>query len=344
MERSPLIRRAALAALAVVVGLGLPWAAHAQEDDLSFTDGDVRACIEAEDVFVIVDPSDGELMGGCATEFATGMEALASAGFTVDDPAFIKVINGTRADYVKDGKWWTYWHRHIVDGAWDEWEFSQLGGASYEPQPGSVEGWSVSPASGPSAQPRWEGYDLNATPEPAPTPTVTVTVTAEPEPAPTVTVTETAQPIQTPPTEDDRRDDRSAPYTLPGLHEVNGRQWYTTCQKYSITERCRTEIWADTVVTVDGRHQVKKAWVFNNLTYVKSPRSAWLGNPLAETGEWTAEDGRQWRTECDTAATGTGACRSYVRATLISAQPDGRGGYRFTQVNDWTVNNIVLFS
>lgn len=33
-------------------------------------------------------------------------------------------------------------------------------------------------------------------------------------------------------------------------------------------------------------------------------RAQWAANPLRYTAEWIAQDGRAWRTECDTAITG----------------------------------------
>lgn len=34
-------------------------------------------------------------------------------------------------------------------------------------------------------------------------------------------------------------------YTTPGTHDINGRQWRTSCAKYSSTvERCTTDIYA----------------------------------------------------------------------------------------------------
>ena len=72
-------------------------------------------------------------------------------------------------------------------------------------------------------------------------------------------------------------------------------------------------------------------WAFNNLTYLPSPRSLWANNPLGGYGKvgnksnWTS-GGRQWRVECDTAATGRGGCRSYIKIG-----------------NQWVFNNIVRF-
>nr|WP_255436422.1 metallophosphoesterase [Tessaracoccus sp. MC1756] len=137
---------------------------------------------------------------------------------------------------------------------------------------------------------------------------------------------------------------RSAPYTKPGVHRnLNGRDWNTTCEPYSQTERCRTEIWATVVKVVDGEYVRTSGWAFNNLTYLPlMKRAAWAGNPLGEAGEFTS-GGRRWKTECDTAATGRGACRSYTMTTVYSATPKAAGGYTFAQKNDWVFNNLVLF-
>ncbi|MHA7861655.1 hypothetical protein ACX1DX_09820 [Tessaracoccus sp. Y36] len=100
----------------------------------------------------------------------------------------------------------------------------------------------------------------------------------------------------------------------------------TTCEPYSQTERCRTEIWA-TIVRVRGGEYVREnAWAFNNLTYLPyMTRAAWEGNPLG-----------------DTAATGRGACRSYTWTTVYAATAKPGGGYAFSQSNQWVFNNIVM--
>lgn len=118
-------------------------------------------------------------------------------------------------------------------------------------------------------------------------------------------------------------------YVTEGQHTVSGRAWKTTCEPYSQTERCRTEIWGAVVETIGGYKVNTEGWVFNNLTYKPSKRELWLGNPLGATGSWTDDDGRLWRTECDTANTGGGACRSYVKAK--AAAPE-------------VFNNLVRFS
>lgn len=129
-------------------------------------------------------------------------------------------------------------------------------------------------------------------------------------------------------------------YTQPGDHLVNGRYWRTDCEMYSSTVvRCSTDIWASTVVLYKGRYVAHDGWVFNNLTYLPSDRSAWAGNPLAANGDWVGEDGRRWRTECDTAQTGRGGCRSWAVTKTIETDNG-----TFTSAKDWVINNIVQFS
>lgn len=128
-------------------------------------------------------------------------------------------------------------------------------------------------------------------------------------------------------------------YTTPGVHQSSGRSWKTTCEAYSSTvERCRTELWGTRVLRIGGTWRTEPGWAFNNLTYLPSPRANWLGNPLATNGEHVV-NGRRWKTECDTAWTGRGACRSFLWVTT-KAVTNGKVG-AFT---GWVFNNIVMFS
>lgn len=129
-------------------------------------------------------------------------------------------------------------------------------------------------------------------------------------------------------------------YATPGVHLVNGRYWQTTCSHYSGTVvRCTTNIYATKVVREGNAWYKQNTWVFNNLSYLPSPREQWAGNPLATTGSWTSADGRKWRSECDTAATGRGACRNYILATVASE----KGGV-VTQKSMEIFNSVVRFS
>ena len=179
---------------------------------------------------------------------------------------------------------------------------------------------------------------VEAAPSPTPTPSVTPTPSQSPTPKPTPTGKPSPTPTPKPGWQP------SMPYTVPGTHTFNGRHWNTTCEDYSQTTRCRTDIWATTVLKTASGFQVKQGWSFNNLTYLPyMSREQWKDNPLGHATRWTAADGRQWATECDTAATGRGACRSYTLTTVYSAKPKAGGGYTFTQSQQWVFNNIVLF-
>ncbi len=117
-----------------------------------------------------------------------------------------------------------------------------------------------------------------------------------------------------------------------------GRQWREKCDAYSSTvERCRVELWADSAAWNGRRYVTAKRWTFNNLLYKPSPRNQWSGNPLATPGTYTI-DGRQWRTQCDTAWTGRGGCRSEILADVVSFD-----GSRYRSVTKWMFNNTVEF-
>ena len=129
------------------------------------------------------------------------------------------------------------------------------------------------------------------------------------------------------------------PYSAPGGHSTGGRLWKTTCEKYSSdVVRCRTDIHATVVVQRGGRYVNDTGWHFNNLTYLPSPRARWAANPLGRTGTFTSH-GRQWRTECDTAATGNGACRSYILTSYVA-----REGGRYVTKRGYVFNNMVRFA
>lgn len=190
--------------------------------------------------------------------------------------------------------------------------------------------------------------DPEPTKSPTPKPTTTPptsTPTTPPTSTPTTRPTSTPTPTTASPTSTPTLEYPQKLYQEPGLHIYNGRHWNTTCEPYSATTRCRTDIWATTIQQENGQFVQKNGWLFNNLTYLPSDRSIWKDNWLGGLsvtgfkGEWQS-DGRQWRTECDSAATGRNGCRAYIWATVMEVDP--AGGHR--QVNMWLFNNIVLFS
>ncbi len=133
-------------------------------------------------------------------------------------------------------------------------------------------------------------------------------------------------------------------YTTPGGQILNGRLWNTTCEKYSSdVMRCRANIWATTVTYKNGRYVQKTGWTFNNLSYLPAPRSSWVNNNLGRTNPAWTSAGRQWRTECDTAATGRGGCRSYMLVKTVATVKSGAGN-AYVNKDAWVFNNLVLFS
>lgn len=128
-------------------------------------------------------------------------------------------------------------------------------------------------------------------------------------------------------------------YNTPGGHLTGGRLWSTSCEEYSSTVvRCHTDIWSTKVEYSGGRYFNNTGWHFNNLTYLPSNRASWSTNPLAKTGQFTSES-RQWRTECDTDATGRGGCRSYIETKYIVVR-DGR----YSMATGFVFNNQVQFA
>ena len=200
----------------------------------------------------------------------------------------------------------------------------------------------VSPTQSPSTSPTTSASatvspTATTTGVPTTTPTATATATTTTTTTATVTIPASPSPSVTPTYP-------QTVYNTPGYHKVNGRHWFTSCEKYSATQRCRTLIEATTVKQVGGKFVASHGWTFNNLTYLPAPKSLWKGNPLAETGSWTTADGRQWRTECNTPQTGGNGCRSFIRARVVAnlAKPGQPVKYGWT--TRWEFNNIVQFS
>lgn len=126
-------------------------------------------------------------------------------------------------------------------------------------------------------------------------------------------------------------------YQQTGTWTFNGRTWTTMCSPYSSqVERCSTDIWGTVVTYANGKFTPTNKWVFNNLTYKTSPRSIWApGDPLVTPGEHNS-GGRKWKTECNTAWTGQGACRSQIWSTFAGVK-DGK----YQHITQWVFNNIV---
>lgn len=98
-------------------------------------------CLEAGNVWVVVQPDQDSSWTGCATEFSTGLAALTSAGFSTDgEPVFTR-INGHPA--TADGlHYWSYWHATPdARGTFPGFVYSQDNPSVSRPEPGSIQVW-----------------------------------------------------------------------------------------------------------------------------------------------------------------------------------------------------------
>lgn len=151
-----LLRVAAAVGLAASLGFA---AAPALADDFD-TAAD---CLAADNVWVVVE-ADDDVFEGCATEFATGLEALTSAGFDYSAAGgFVSEIEGLPVE-PGEQDWWSYWHAEpTTGGTVGGWESYMVGAASSEPEPGTIEGWRL-----------WHSFDFETAPaEPPSFPIIT---------------------------------------------------------------------------------------------------------------------------------------------------------------------------
>jgi hypothetical protein len=153
--------RRTLAALAFGVGTmgGLAIAAGPASSDAS------PGCTPTAGVTVIVDftPLGGQVMRGCAPGTpASGLAALQQAGFTVTGTqrygdAFVCRIDGLPTasqqacvNTPPANAYWAYFH--ALPGQ-TQWTYSTGGAASYQPPPGSIDGWAFGSGGAPSVSP-----------------------------------------------------------------------------------------------------------------------------------------------------------------------------------------------
>lgn len=98
-------------------------------------------CLAAGNVWVIVQPHRNTVWSGCATEFSSGVKALASAGFVTDDELFITRINGHPAT-IDGNHYWSYWHATPnAKGGFNGFAYSQVNASASRPEPGSIHAW-----------------------------------------------------------------------------------------------------------------------------------------------------------------------------------------------------------
>jgi len=132
-------------------------------------------------VWVVVFREADDYSVRCAAQYATGFDALKSAGFTAGiENDFLNRINGYPE--VIDTTWskfWNYYHAAPnADGTWGTWTSYDVGGAESQPVKGSVEAWVYSAwGEDPTVQPP-RGYASTVTPKVSGTRKVGRTLTA----------------------------------------------------------------------------------------------------------------------------------------------------------------------
>jgi len=151
------------------------------------------SCTTTSGVTVVVDfsPFGGQITKGCAPGApATGLDAMTQAGFSVTGTqrygdAFVCRIDGLPTesqdpcvDTPPADAYWAYFH--ALQGA-TSWTYSNLGAASYQPPPGSVDAWTFGSGEPPPFAPS----------EVLPTPSSTTTTVQVGSPQPTSGATPT---------------------------------------------------------------------------------------------------------------------------------------------------------
>jgi hypothetical protein len=116
------------------------------------------ACSGKTGVTVVVDFTKvgGTIQTMCdATDPATGLAALTGAGYTYAFvprfPGFICTINSkpNPCNGAPASAYWSYWHA----SAHGTWSYSSVGAGSYNPAPGTVEGWAFGAGTAPGIAP-----------------------------------------------------------------------------------------------------------------------------------------------------------------------------------------------
>lgn len=127
------------------------------------TPAEAAACSGSSGVTVVVDfGALGGLQVGCAPgDPSTGLAALHAAGFSTvgtvhDGPGFVCRISGLPGPDREAcnrtppaSAYWAYWHA----SRGGSWSYSSLGALSYNPAPGTVEGWAFGSGARPGIAP-----------------------------------------------------------------------------------------------------------------------------------------------------------------------------------------------
>ncbi|MCH7229540.1 hypothetical protein L0U85_01485 [Glycomyces sp. L485] len=130
------------AAAVIAVAAALAWAGSAAAHDA-----------HCHGVTVVVDSGQGAPAVGCADDPASGIEALAQAGFTVTEVTSFPGAVCRIDDHPEtecgpmppaDASW-SYWYADTGD---DEWTYASVGAGVRDPDEGDLEGWAFGNGSG----------------------------------------------------------------------------------------------------------------------------------------------------------------------------------------------------
>lgn len=144
--RIRLVRPALAACLGAALALGgsIALAAPTSSPSPSSAPRGIDQCLADQNVWLLVTDENGATLSNqCVGKPASGLAALHAGGMkTKDRKGLICSVGGHPAQCpaTYQGAYWTYYH--ATPGG--EWRYSDQGASSYQPAPGSLEGWCYS--------------------------------------------------------------------------------------------------------------------------------------------------------------------------------------------------------
>ncbi|MEO7069460.1 MAG: hypothetical protein ABI131_03100 [Nostocoides sp.] len=176
---------------------------------------EAAACSTTSGVTVVVSSPAGTSTRCASGDPSSGLSALSGAGYSVvqmsRQPGFVCRIDGYPSSAVDScvqagtQSTWTYYHARRGGS----WQYSSEGAASYDPAPGSVEGWgwggppSVAPPAAvvtPTPKPSTSSPRPSTTSTPAPKPTTSTRTSSRAATTSTTSRSTSASPTGTSPT------------------------------------------------------------------------------------------------------------------------------------------------
>ena len=116
----------------------------------------------------------------CTTSYASGLDALRGAGFSIQTlgSGFVCQIDGAPSTCTMNTPYWSYWHAtRNADGSWGAWQYATRGASQYVPPAGSADGWSFGNGTPPAGRPPASATTTTTTKATSTTTTTTKAVT-----------------------------------------------------------------------------------------------------------------------------------------------------------------------